>query len=116
RRQIREDVKRTEILGEAIVDMGKESVSFFGAGEGESSVREHIGNTQNYFTATKNFVQDGKNADHIKALSDPNATPIQKEAAYHALINTIAHQMGVDPLQAKILIDSDPQFAGAYSK
>ncbi|NMH66674.1 hemagglutinin repeat-containing protein [Shewanella salipaludis] len=117
RKQIAEDVKRTEILGESIVDVAKnDSVSITGGGEGESSLREHIGNKQTYFTATKNFVLNGENAGHMATLSNDNATPQQKEAAYNALASAIATEMGVEPAEAKVLMENDPQFAGAYSR
>ncbi|NMH61542.1 hemagglutinin repeat-containing protein, partial [Alteromonas ponticola] len=67
---IKEDVKRTEILGESVADVLKASVSITGSGDGESSLREHIGNKQDYFTATKNFMQNEANAEHIATLGD----------------------------------------------
>jgi hypothetical protein len=111
-----EDAKRTEILGKAIADLAEQSVSLTGSGDGESSVRDHIGTTQDYFTATKNFTQSPENKEHVATLESPNATPEQKQAAYTALANAIATYMGVDPTQAKVLMASDPQFAGAYSR
>jgi hypothetical protein len=116
RNQIKEDYKRTEIGIEAIGNLAENSVSFTGKGEGETSLRQHMMASQDYFSATKDFVQGGNNAEHVKALSNPNATPEQKQAAYTALVNTIAKQMGIDPTQAKVLLDSDPAFAGAYSR
>ena len=116
RKAIVEDAKRTEILGKAIADLAEQSVSLTGSGDGESSVRDHIGTTQDYFTATKNFTQSPENKEHVATLESPNATPEQKQAAYTALANAIATYMGVDPTQAKVLMASDPQFAGAYSR
>ncbi|MEO3677398.1 hemagglutinin repeat-containing protein [Rheinheimera sp. FR7-31] len=116
RKQIAEDAKRTEILGSAIIDIAENSVSLTGSGEGENSLRDHIGNTQDYFTATKNFTQNANNAEHMATLSNDNATPEQKQAAYTALVNEIATYMGVDPTEAKVLMESDPQFAGAFSR
>src|SRR5690606_13400300 len=101
RKGIQEDFKRTEILGESIADMADGSVSFLGnSGEGESSLREHIGNKQDFFTATKNFVNDVNNSEHVSAINDGNATPEQKQAAYSALANSIAMQTGVSPVEA----------------
>lgn len=121
RKQIKEDVKRTEILGEAIVDAAQdESVSFLGTGDGETSLREHIGNTQNYFTATKSFTQNPENAAHVETLNNADATPAEKQAAYTALSNTIATEMGLDPetdsVEIHSMISRDPRFAGAYSE
>ncbi|HEX5792214.1 MAG TPA: hemagglutinin repeat-containing protein, partial [Rheinheimera sp.] len=116
RKQIAEDAKRTEILGSAIVDIAENSVSLTGSGEGEDSLRDHIGNTQDYFTATKNFTQNTANTEHVATLENPNATPEQKQAAYTALVNEIATYLGVDPTEAKVLMQNDPQFAGAFSR
>src|SRR5690554_5272566 len=104
RKEIKEDFKRTEILGEAIVDMKENSVSFLGAGEGESSLREHIGNTQDFFTATKNFASNPGNKEHIDVITSGIASPEQKDAAYSALANDIARQLGVDPVKAMTLV------------
>ena len=116
RKQIAEDAKRTEILGSAIVDIAKESVSLTGSGDGEDSLRDHIGNKQDYFTATKNFTQNADNAEHMATLGNDNATPEQKQAAYTALVNEIATYMGVDPTEAKVLMENDPKFAGYHSR
>jgi hypothetical protein len=116
RKAIVEDAKRTEILGEAIADLAKQSVSLTGSGEGEDSVRDHIGNKQDYFTATKNFTQSPENKEHVATLENPNATPEQKQAAYTALANAIATYMGVDPTEAKVLMEKDPEFAGYHSR
>jgi|GEM_PF-3704505 len=87
-----------------------------GSGEGEDSLRDHMGNKQDYFTATKTFTQNPANAEHVETLSDDNATLEQKQKAYDALANTIAAQMGISPVDAKAYIDQDAQFAGLYSK
>ena len=108
RKEIKEDFKRTEILGESIADMADGSVSFLGNnGEGESSLREHIGNKQDFFTATKNFVNDVNNAEHVSVINDGNATPEQKQAAYSALANSIAMQTGVSPVEAMVLVQEE---------
>ena len=52
----------------------------------------------------------------MATLANDNATPEQKQAAYTALVNEIATYMGVDPTEAKVLMESDPQFAGAFSR
>lgn len=116
RKQIAEDVKRTEILGDSLIDLAKVSVSVTGSDEGETSLRDHIGNKQDYFTATKNFTQNADNAEHIATLGNDNATPEQKQAAYTALANSIAQQMGVSPTEALVLMENDPQFAGVHSR
>jgi len=119
RKQIAEDAKRTKIMGESIIDAVADSVSLTGSGEGEDSLRDHMGNKQDYFTATKNFTQNPANAEHMDTLSDNNATPEQKQAAYTALVNEIADYMGVDPTEAKVLMANDPRFAevaGAHSR
>src|SRR5690606_6976010 len=90
RKEIAEDFKRTEILGESIADLSQGSVSFLGNGDGESSLREHIGNKQDYFTATKNFVNNKDNETHVTTLGNADATLADKQAAYTALVNTIA--------------------------
>ena len=119
RKQIAEDAKRTKIMGESIIDAVADSVSLTGSGEGEDSLRDHMGNKQDYFTATKTFTQNPANAEHVKTLSDGDATFEQKEAAYTALVNEIADYMGVDSTEAKVLMSNDPRFseiAGAHSR
>lgn len=118
-KQIKEDFKRTEILGESIFDTLESSVSLTGSGEGQDSLRNHIGNKQDYFTATKNFTQNMANAEHVATLSDSNATFEEKQAAYSALANEISNYMGVAPTEAKVLMANDPRFsriAGAHSR
>ncbi|RUO80215.1 hypothetical protein CWI84_06160 [Idiomarina tyrosinivorans] len=106
-------------MGDSIIDVVADSVSLTGSGEGEDSLRDHMGNKQDYFTATKNFTQNPANAEHVKTLSDGDATFEQKEAAYTALVNEIADYMDVDPTEAKVLMSNDSLFAevaGAHSR
>ncbi|MCH9813918.1 MAG: hemagglutinin repeat-containing protein [Epsilonproteobacteria bacterium] len=113
RKQIHEDVKRTEILAESIKDLTKESVSFLGnQGNGETNLKNHIEGKQNYFTATKKFVEIGNQA-HIDALQNQNASPEKKQAAYTALVSFIADEMGVTPTVAKVMVDNHNK--GFYS-
>lgn len=118
-KQIAEDAKRTKIMGDSIIDTVADSVSLTGSGEGEDSLLDHMGNKQDYFTATKIFTQNPANAEHVATLSDSNAMPGQKQAAYTALVNEIAVYMGVGQTEAKILMANDPRLskiAGAHSR
>ncbi len=119
RKQIAEDAKRTKIMGDSIIDSVADSVSLTGSDEGEDSLLDHMGNKQDYFTATKIFTQNPANAEHVATLSDSNAMPGQKQAAYTALVNEIAVYMGVGQTEAKILMANDLQLskiAGAHSR
>lgn len=101
RKQIQEDFKRSEIGFKSIADvLTTDTVSLFGDGDGETSMGDHIQNNQQYFTATKDFVTNPDNAAYIETLSNPDATPEQKQAAYTVLANTIAKQMGVSEVHA----------------
>src|SRR5690606_15943369 len=60
-----------------------------------------------FFTATKNFVNDVNNSEHVSAINDGNATPEQKQAAYSALANSIAMQTGVSPVEAMVLVQEE---------
>jgi len=104
RNQIKEDYKRTEIGVEAIGHLAEDSVSLTGKGEGETSLRQHMMDSQDYFTATKNFTNNPDNKAYIDAINSGIATPEQKDAAYTALANSIAQQMGVDPVKAMTLV------------
>ncbi|MEI8634949.1 hemagglutinin repeat-containing protein [Vibrio sp. PP-XX7] len=76
RNEIAEDAKRTEITGGAIADVvTKDSVGLLGdAADGVDSVLQNIGNKQDFFTATKEFVTGSGNQALVKTLNDPNAT------------------------------------------
>ncbi|HWV14976.1 MAG TPA: hemagglutinin repeat-containing protein [Cellvibrio sp.] len=102
--QIKEDVKRTEIGIESIANLADQSVSFLGNGEGETSLRQHMQDSQDYFTATKNFANDANNKQYIDVINSGTGTPEQKDAAYTALANSVAAQMGVDPIKAMPLV------------
>ncbi len=116
RKDIKEDFKRTEILAESIADViTEEEVSLFGDGDGEQSMGDHIQNKQDYFTATKNFSTNPNNETHVATLTNSDATPEQKQAAYTALANSIATQLGVSLVEAKVLVATDPRFGGALS-
>lgn len=104
RKEIKEDFKRTEIGIDAIGNLAKNSVSLTGKGEGETSLRQHMMDSQDFFTATKVFASNPKNEEHIKAINSGTATPEEKDKAYTALANSIAQQMGVDPVQAMTLV------------
>ena len=119
RNQIKEDYKRTAIMGAALIDMSKDGVSFFGIGEEQTSLREHLMNKQDYFTAVKTFSADKKNEKYIEVLTNGNAGVDEKQTAYTALANSVAVQLGIPLTQAKLLIQNDSQYnqdKGFYSK
>jgi len=107
RNGIAEDFKRSEILGESIIDLKDESVSLTGKKEGETSLLEHIDTKQKYFSATKNFITDANNEELVKTLNNGNATPEAKQNAYEGLANAIAKEMGISPVEAMILVQED---------
>ncbi|MEE8482206.1 MAG: hemagglutinin repeat-containing protein, partial [Acidiferrobacterales bacterium] len=125
RNAIREDFKRTQILGETFLDLAQSGVSLFGdREEGRSSFNQHLKQNIGYFEATKTFASNDANLKHISALTSGNATPEQKAAAYTALANTIAAELGISPSQAKLLVQDNfnlktrngKQLKGAFSK
>ncbi len=98
RRAIAEDLKRTELLGEALADLADASVSLIGdQASGETGLFQNIENKQNLFDATRLFVQNPDNRPYLSALQDSGASPEQKQAAYNAFVQHIAQEMGVPP-------------------
>ena len=116
RKEIKEDVKRTNLLVESVADVAtNDGVSLVAnQANGETGLLDHIDEDQKYFTATKKFVNDPANKDNVATLNNPNATPREKQEAYTALANHIAEEMGVTPAQAKLMVDS--QYAGAFHR
>ncbi len=120
RSDIAEDFKRNEIAFDAIVDLAeKESVALIGDAEsGVEGFFAHQDNKQKFFTASKRFVTDGKNADNVAILNDPNATNQQKEQAYTSLANYISTEMGVPPTEALLAVVenyANEEAKGAYA-
>ncbi|MDW6092471.1 hypothetical protein SBX64_07930 [Vibrio rhizosphaerae] len=101
RAQIKEDFKRNAITGTAIADaVTKKSVGLLSDDDsGVSSLREHVGQKQGFFTAAKTFVTSDDNQAYVETLNNPTATPAQKEAAYQALSASVAEQFGLNPAQ-----------------
>ncbi len=116
RNQILDDVKRTKIGWDAITDLGDKSVSFFGSGVGETSLRQNLMNKQDYFTAVKTFSADKKNEKYIETLSNGKASAKEKQVAYTQLANSVAVQLGIPLTQAKLLIQQNSNDKGYYSK
>jgi hypothetical protein len=115
RKQIKEDVKRTEILATSIANLVEDSISLIGdRANGETGLLNHIDEDQKYFTASKKFVNDPANKENVAALTNPNATPEQKQRAYTALASYIAGEMGVTPAQAKLMVDR--RYSGAFHR
>ncbi|WP_163392565.1 DNA/RNA non-specific endonuclease [Enterovibrio norvegicus] len=120
RSDIAEDFKRNEIAFDAIVDLAeKESIALIGDAEsGVEGFFAHQDNKQKFFTASKRFVTDGKNADNVAILNDPNATNQQKEQAYTSLANYISTEMGVPPAEALLAVVenyANEEVKGAYA-
>ncbi|MDW6092418.1 hemagglutinin repeat-containing protein [Vibrio rhizosphaerae] len=101
RAQVKEDFKRNAITGSAIADtVTKKSVGLLSDDDsGVSSLREHVGQKQGFFTAVKTFVTSDDNQAYVETLNNPTATPAQKEAAYQALSASVAEQFGLNPAQ-----------------
>ncbi|CZF87058.1 hypothetical protein [Grimontia marina] len=120
RSDIAEDFKRNEIAFDAIVDLAeKESVALLGDAEsGIEGFFAHQDNKQKFFTASKRFVTDERNADNVAILNDPNATNQQKEQAYTSLANYISTEMGVPPAEALLAVVenyANEEVKGAYA-
>ena len=117
RKAIKEDYKRTAILGEAIVDLGDDSVSLLGGREkGESSFRENLMKKQDFFTAVKNFSSNKENEKYIEVLTNGKASAEDKQLAYTMLANSVAKQLDIPITQAKLLIQENSNDKGYYSK
>ncbi|WED25512.1 tautomerase family protein [Vibrio sp. DW001] len=104
RKDIKEDVERTKMIGEAVVETAsKDSVGLMGdKEEGVSSFLDLLNTKNKYFDATKDFLTAKGNGEFTTAINDPNATPEQKQAAYQALTNHIAAKFGIDPADVKL--------------
>ncbi|SIO96659.1 hemagglutinin repeat-containing protein [Vibrio spartinae] len=121
RAQIKEDFKRNAITGTAIADtVTKKSVGLLSDDDsGVSSLREHVGQKQGFFTAAKTFVTSDDNQAYVETLNNPIATPAQKEAAYQALSASVAEQFGLNLAQvmtALVKTANGQSAKGAYAE
>ncbi|CAA6806123.1 MAG: Putative large exoprotein involved in heme utilization or adhesion of ShlA/HecA/FhaA family [uncultured Campylobacterales bacterium] len=116
RSEIKEDFKRTKILADSLADIIEDSVSLLSnQANGETSILEHIETKQNFFTATKNFVNDPENKVNMETLQNGNASAEQKQQAYSALVGYISQEMGVTSTQAKLIL-ADNIKGGVFSQ
>ena len=77
RKQVKEDFKRTTLLGQSIGDViTKESVTV-------KDMRQHIGDLQRELDVQEALARQ-EGGKHAKALNDPEATPEQKQDALNA--------------------------------
>ncbi|OAJ93537.1 two-partner secretion domain-containing protein [Vibrio bivalvicida] len=104
RADIKEDFKRTELIGDAVVETASEdSVGLIGDKEqGVSGFFDHLNTKNKYFDATKEFLTTEANSEHATVINDPKATPAEKKAAYQALTNHIAAEFGIKPSEVKL--------------
>ncbi|WP_180324160.1 hypothetical protein, partial [bacterium endosymbiont of Bathymodiolus sp. 5 South] len=115
RAKIKEDLKLSQLLTQALLELADKSTSLVNNKEqGQTGFFQNATNKNNLFVATKKFVTNPKNQQHLVTLQNADATPKQKQLAYTALVNQLAVEMQMPITQVKLLLNNGN--SGSYSR
>jgi filamentous hemagglutinin len=108
-------LKLSQLLTQALLELADKSTSLVNNKEqGQTGFFQNATNKNNLFVATKKFVTNPKNQQHLVTLQNADATPKQKQLAYTALVNQLAVEMQMPITQVKLLLNNGN--SGSYSR